>query len=355
LIVRSKAPLRIGFAGGGTDLSPYCDIYGGCVLNATINLYVYCVIQETDSRSIVFRAPDIDLRDEVELQSELPINGILDLHKAVYNKIVKNFHITPKPFEMVTFSDVPPGSGLGSSSTLVVSMLKAYSEWLDLPLGEYDMASLAYEIERIDLGLTGGKQDQYAATYGGFNFMEFYDNDRVIINPLPVKQWIKDELQASCVLFNCGITRQSSKFSDQLIEEQKISQSNQSSSDNKPLNAMHEIKATAYKMKEAVLIGNSLEFAKNLNIGWEMKKNSAKAVSNKIIDEIFEIAFLNGAKAAKLSGAGGGGFILFMTSPEDKIKLIKALKEKKGEVVQFEFTDVGCKSWKIFNENFVFE
>lgn len=347
MLVRSKAPLRIGFAGGGTDLSPYCDIYGGCVLNATVNLYVYCVIRSIDENSIIFTAPDIDLTEKVTLQEKIPINGKLNLHKAVFNKINNIFDIKLQPFEIVTFSDVPPGSGLGSSSTLVVAMLKAYSEWLKLPLGEYDIASLAYEIERKDLGLTGGKQDQYAATFGGFNFMEFYDGDRVVINPLPVKQWIKDELQASCILFNCGITRKSSEFSDQLIEAQKITtKDGNNGSTNKSLNAMHEIKKTAFKMKEAVLMGNMENFANNLNIGWKMKKNSAEAVSNNEIDEILDMAFTNGARAAKLSGAGGGGFILFMTDPENKIGLIRALKER-GEIVQFEFTDVGCKSWSI--------
>ena len=345
MIVRSKAPLRIGFAGGGTDLSPYCDVYGGCVLNATINLYVYSIIKESQNSLILFKAPDIDLTEQVPVEKEVPLNGVLDLHKAVYNKIVKNFDCKPQSFEITTFSDVPPGSGLGSSSTLVVSMIKAYSEWLNLPLGENDIALLAYEIERKDLGLSGGKQDQYAATYGGFNFMEFFDNDRVIINPLPVKHWIQDELQASLVLFYSGISRTSSKITDQIIEEQKITQASDEKSDNKALNAMHSIKSVAFNMKESILTGNTLKFAEELNYGWEMKKNSAKSVSNKHIEEIFQIAFENGAIAAKLSGAGGGGFILFMVDPIDKITLIRALKQKDGEVVQFEFTNNGCKSW----------
>ena len=172
MIYRSKAPLRLGLAGGGTDVSPYADLYGGAVLNATIDQYAYCTIEETKSGSIIINAADLNLKKRYSSRLELPIDGCLDLHKGVYNRIIKDFRITnPLSFRITTFCDAPPGSGLGTSSTMVVAILKAFAEWLNLPLGDYDMAHLACLIERNDLGLRGGRQDQYAATFGGFNFI----------------------------------------------------------------------------------------------------------------------------------------------------------------------------------------
>jgi D-glycero-alpha-D-manno-heptose-7-phosphate kinase len=208
MIYRSKAPLRLGLAGGGTDVSPYSEMYGGAVLNATIDLYAYCTIEETTSGSIIINAPDLKLKKKYQSFRSLPINGTLDLHKGVYNRIMHDFRITrPLSFKLTTWCDAPPGSGLGSSSTIVVAILKAFAEWLNLPLGDYDMAHLAYQIERGDLGFRGGKQDQYAATFGGFNFIEFYSDERVIVNPLRIKREIADELEVSMVLFYTGASR----------------------------------------------------------------------------------------------------------------------------------------------------
>ena len=179
MIIRSRAPLRLGLAGGGTDVSPYSDIYSGAVLNATISMYAYATIEPRDDGKIVFNSIDRAEKIECESKERLEIDGKLDLLKGVYNRIVKDFVKKPLSFTLTTYVDAPPGSGLGSSSTLVVAIIGAFAEWLKLPLGEYDIAHLAYEIERKDLGMAGGKQDQYAATFGGFNFMEFYDNDKV--------------------------------------------------------------------------------------------------------------------------------------------------------------------------------
>ena len=207
-IVRSQTPLRLGLAGGGTDINLYSDKYIGFVLNATINLYIYCTLKPRNDDKIIFDSPDTNQYAIYESKMHLENDGILDIFKAVYNRIVKDFTHKSLSFSLHTYSDVPSGSGLGGSSTLVVGVIKAFVEWLNLPLGEYEIARLAYEIEREDLGIIGGAQDQYAATFGGFNFMEFYKDKRVIVNPLRIKNWIISELENRMVLYFTSISRE---------------------------------------------------------------------------------------------------------------------------------------------------
>ena len=177
MLIRSKSPLRLGLAGGGSDVSPYSDIYGGLVLNATINLYAYCTIEELDSPEIIIHSYDANCFKTYPLAPALEIDGEASLIKGVYNRIVKDFNIKPRGFRITTYNDAPIGSGLGTSSAMVVGILKAFIEWLSLPLGDYETSRLAFEIERKDLALKGGKQDQYAAAFGGFNFMEFHKDE----------------------------------------------------------------------------------------------------------------------------------------------------------------------------------
>jgi len=338
MIIRTKAPLRLGLAGGGTDLNTYCDIYGGYVLNATISLYVHTTIEVLDNNKIIFEAVDIDKKVELDSAKKLEYDGELDLFKAIYNRIVKDFNLELLSFKLTTYSDVPSGSGLGGSSTLVVAVIKAFVEWLNLPLGEYDIAKLAFEIEREDIGIVGGAQDQYAATFGGFNFMEFYEDKRVIVNPLRVKNWIIDELEASMVLYFTNITREAS-----VIEKEK-----KSLLDNKKaLEAMHEVKDDAIKMKEYLLKGDIKNFAKILGKSWEAKKRVSSSISNSEIDRVYNLAMENGAYSGKVSGAGGGGFMFFMVNPTKKLQLIQILNKQQGKVINFKFTKEGTKGWKI--------
>lgn len=338
--IRSKAPLRLGIAGGGTDVSPYSDKYGGCVLNASINMYSYTFIKNMESNSVEFSAEDIEVFDSQSLKDSISIEGALPLHRATYKKVMDLYNDGKNiPLKISTFSDAPPGSGLGSSSTMVVSMLAAYRELLSLPLGDYDIAKLAYEIERIDCGLAGGKQDQYAAAFGGFNFMEFYKDDRVVVNPLRIKNRIKNELEASMILFYTGASRSSAKIIDDQV-------SGMESDKTDTIEGMHEIKKSSYKIKELMLKGDIQKVATELKLSWEAKKKTSKSISNKLIESIELVLKEAGAISWKVSGAGGGGFIMIFVNPEDKRKIENKLMSLDGSIRRFEFINYGCKSWK---------
>lgn len=340
--IRSKAPLRLGLAGGGTDVSPYSDVYGGCVLNTTINLYAHTFIDsESDNSKVIFIAQDLNISEKLDINETIDLDGPLILHRAVYNKVIERFNNGVKiPILVNTRSDVPPGSGLGSSSTMVVAMLEAYRKLLSLPLGEYELASLAYEIERVDCGLSGGKQDQYAATFGGFNFIEFYENDRVIVNPLRIRYSIKSELEASLVLFFSGVSRSSSDIIEDQMKSLDQDKKNR-------LAAMHEVKALSYKIKELLFKGDFDGLMDTFRKSWVSKKETSSSITNSSIDQIERGLLENGARALKVSGAGGGGFLMIFVDPERKQSILDGLKELKGSVHNFQFTNEGVFSWTI--------
>lgn len=341
MIIRSKAPLRLGLAGGGSDVSPYSDIYGGLILNATINLYAYCTIEESDDKAIHINSIDSGCNESYPLCGHLDIDGKAILVKGVYNRLVADFGIPLKSFRITTYNDAPAGSGLGTSSTMVVCILKAFAEWHGLPLGDYEIARLAYEVERKDLGLSGGKQDQYAAAFGGFNYMEFLQNDLVIVNPLKIKRWILDELETSMLLYFTGKSRESAK----IIDEQKA---NTSQGNNDAVEAMHRIKQSSVDMKLAVLKGDIDAFARILRQGWEDKQKMASHITNPTIRQAMDTALAAGAKGGKVSGAGGGGFIIFVVEPTQKKAVEQALVKLGGFVMPFQFTDGGAHGWKIY-------
>lgn len=340
MIFRSKAPLRIGLAGGGTDVSPYSDLYGGAILNATINLFAYASIVPRNDGKVIFHAIDKNERVELESQESLALNGELDLLKGIYNRIVKDYAKQNLSFELTTIVDAPPGSGLGSSSTLVTAVIGAFTEWLKIPLGEYDIARLAYQVERVDLGYAGGKQDQYAATFGGVNFMEFFNNGKVIVNPLRIRTETLNELAYNMVLYYTGTSRLSSA----IIEKQQdsIRQNNSGS-----VNAMHKTKEIAIRIKEAILKADLNQVGEILHEGWQYKKQLAEGISNPMIDEIYEAAMKAGALGGKISGAGGGGFIFFYCPGNTRFRVIDTLKQFGGEVTPFQFTKNGLNSWAV--------
>ena len=340
MIVRSKAPLRLGLAGGGTDVSPFSDIYGGCILNATISLYAYCDIVPRQDGKIIFITEDRGERFESVSKRELPMDGNLDLLKAIYNRVIKDFDLPAQSFELHTFVDAPAGSGLGTSSTLVVAVLGAFVQWLSLPLAEYDIASLAYSIEREDLCLAGGKQDQYAATFGGFNFMEFYSDNKVIVNPLRIKDKIINELSRNIVLFYTSTSRDSAA----IIERQ---QKNVISNNTKSIDAMQQLKKQAVLMKEALLKNDLDKIGDILNLGWEYKRQMASGISTNLFEDVYRAALEAGARGGKISGAGGGGYIFFYCPDCVRYKVIDVLNNVGGKVRRFEFTKEGLQTWQM--------
>ncbi|MBI2730196.1 MAG: dehydrogenase [Sphingobacteriales bacterium] len=256
MIYRSKAPLRLGLAGGGTDVSPYSDLHGGAILNATISLFA------------------------------------------------------------------------------------AFAEMLKLPLGDYDIAHYAYEIERRDLQLAGGKQDQYAATFGGVNFMEFYGNDKVIVNPLRIRPEYLHELENNLVLYFTSTSRESAT----IIKEQ---QKNVNDKNEKSIEAMHQLKEQSKMMKEALLKGRLHEVGEILDYGFQQKRLMAANISNNQIEEIYEGAKKAGATGGKISGAGGGGFMTFYCPVNTRYKVIETLENLGGYCKNYQFTNYGLTTWTI--------
>ncbi|HYC40160.1 MAG TPA: dehydrogenase [Chitinophagaceae bacterium] len=340
MIFRSKAPLRIGLAGGGTDVSPYCDLYGGAILNATVSLYAFATLETIGESKIILQSVDRDETEDHPWSTKLPINGKLDLLKGVYNRIQCDYGMAKTGFRLTTHVDAAAGSGLGSSSTLVVAIIGAFTEMLRLPLGEYDMAHYAYEIERKDLGLAGGRQDQYAATFGGVNFMEFYADDKVVVNPLRVKQQYLFELENNLLLYYTSTSRDSAEIirkQSRNVEDRKETS----------IEAMHQLKQQAVRMKEALLRGKLQEMGEILDFGFQQKRKMAEGISNPVMEQIYETAKEAGATGGKISGAGGGGFMIFYCPGNTKYDVINKLQRFGGQARTYQFVEHGLITWTV--------
>lgn len=338
--IRSRAPLRIGLAGGGTDVSPYCDEFGGRVLNATIGMYAYCTIESTDDDTVTFQANDLSIVESYAEGEPFIESGGLELHRAVYCYAVKNFN-NYEPFyhKLSTSCDAPLGSGLGSSSTMVVAILMAYIRYFRVPLSEYEVAGIAYNIERVELGQSGGRQDQYAAVFGGINYIEIATDGRVIVNPLRIKERTINELESSILLYYTQISRKSHLILKEQID--RFIAHNQSS-----VEACHVLKSEALIYKDSLLRGELKRLIPILKKSWEAKKQLSDSICNEEIDQIFNIAMEHGALAGKISGAGGGGFIMFIVDPARRAQVSRKLNEQAGRVVPFHFTDIGAQAWE---------
>jgi len=331
-IIRAKAPLRISFGGGGTDVSPYPEERGGAVLNATIDKYAYCNLATREDDLVDVMSLDYDLVARYPLNDRLEYDGKLDLVKAAL-KVME----IKSGADLFLHSDMPPGSGLGTSSTITVALVGAFKHWLKLPFSDYDVAELAYRIERHEAGIKGGKQDQYAASFGGFNFIEFH-GETTIVNPLRIKREILNELEYRLMLCYTGKTR----LSGGIIEDQ-VAGYIQRKED--VVGALDETKALAFAMKNALLLGQVDEFGSLLDQGWLSKKRFSNKITDPHIDELYESAKQNGAIGGKLLGAGGGGYLLLLCEFDKWHILAQKLEELGGKVVNFAFEFNGLQTW----------
>ncbi len=337
---RARAPLRLGLAGGGTDLSPYCDEFGGAALNVTIDRFAYAFISPRRDGQVKFQAQDLGRDETLAARCLLP-DATLLLHRGVYERIVRDDNDgVPICATVTTAVDVPPNSGLGASSALVVALISAYRTFLGMPLDPYEIAHLAVDIERHDLGLPGGRQDQYAAAFGGTNFIEFRTGDRVIVNPLRVSNRVRNELEASLVVCFAGGARDATT----IITEQTTYMSSHRKT---AIDALDRMKANAFAMKDEYLLGSIGQVAQLMRDCWEAKKLTASNISTDRIDYLCDVAFAYGALAGKVSGAGGGGFVVFIVPPESRLGLIRALAAAGGEASPVRFSDHGCEAWQM--------
>ncbi|HUR21914.1 MAG TPA: hypothetical protein VMZ90_13955 [Vicinamibacterales bacterium] len=338
-ILRARAALRLGLAGGGTDLSPYCDRFGGAVLNATIDRFVEATLGVPASSQVRF--VDETTHEVWEGPPERALEGGgrgLALHRAVYRRCVTEFQGgRPFPIEIATASEAPLGSGLGASSTLVVAMVAAFVELWRLGIGRQAIARLAYEIERCDAKLPGGRQDHYAAAYGGVNFLEFHANEHVVVTPIAVAPTIVARLEQSLLLLHTGIARDSTA----IIIEQQRRVSDGGADD--ALGAMHRLKANAIRMRASLARGDFDDFHAAINESWASKKQTAPGISNGVIESIHTAAMAAGASAAKVSGAGGGGFVVMFVEPSRRDHVIRALGPFEGRVEPCRFAAGGAQ------------
>ena len=339
--IRAKAPLRISFAGGGTDVPPYPEREGGCVLNATIDNYAWGSLRPRQDGQIRIESVDLGISLDCSVDSELRLDGQLDIVKATINRLQAR---NSGGFEVFLHSDAPPGSGLGSSSALVVGLVGMVKEFKGLPLTEYEIANLAYLIERRDLRIQGGHQDQYASSFGGFNFIEFHA-ERVIVNPLRIHQDTVNELEHNLLLCYTGTTRRS----DRIIEDQtKRFLEKQEAT----LRALREQKQLAVEMKNALLSRRLDEFGDLLHAAWESKKRLTPRVSNDLIDEMYETCRKHGALGGKITGAGGGGYMLLYCQFEKKHKVAEAVKKLGAIPTEFAFESRGLQTWRTSESSF---
>ena len=331
MVIRGRAPLRVSFGGGGTDVAPFCEEQGGAIIGSTINKYAYCSIVPREDDQIIVHSLDFDMTVKYNTNENYVYDGRLDLVTAA----LKAMDIK-QGCEVYLQCDAPPGSGLGTSSTVMVAMLTAMARWKGIMLDAYAMADLAYEVEREDLKIDGGYQDQYAATFGSFNFIEFHGRNNVVVNPLRIKKDIIHELQYNLLLCYTGKIHVSAN----IIKDQVQNYEKKDAFD-----AMCEVKALAYAMKDELLKGNLHSFGKLLDYGWQSKKRMSNKISNPQIDELYAEALKAGALGGKLLGAGGGGYLLMYCPYNVRHKVAARMEAMGGQLADWNFELRGAQSW----------
>ncbi|MEO0108894.1 MAG: GHMP kinase [candidate division WOR-3 bacterium] len=336
MLIRARAPLRISFAGGGTDVPPFPAQEGGCVLNATINKHSYGALHPCPDSRIHIESLDFGAQLDYDPTELSRYDGTMALVQAAVRKIKAP---DSEGFSLFLHSDVPPGTGLGSSSSMMVTLVGLLKEHENLPLSNYEIAEMAFAIERKELGIEGGYQDQYAATFGGLNFMEF-TSDRVIVNPLRIGADTLNELEHNLLLCYTGGTRLSARIIEDQVARYERSEPS-------TVGALRELKQIAQDMKRALLQGRLNDFAELMSAAWQSKQRLSDKIVTPRVAEMHEAALKAGALGGKLSGAGGGGFLMFYCPFEKKHKVAAVLKQMGGVVTDFAFEPSGLQTWRI--------
>jgi D-glycero-alpha-D-manno-heptose-7-phosphate kinase len=336
MIFRAKAPLRISFAGGGTDIEPFASEQGGAVINTTINKYAYTTIKPRKDNIISIKSLDFNTEIEFNIDEKMVYDGNLDLLKAAIKRL--GFNNLRTGYNCFVKCDAPPGSGLGSSASVVISLIGALCKMNKIDLSKNEIAMMAYDIERIDLDYPGGKQDQYASTYGGFNYIEFKKSGQTVINSLQIEENISNELNSNLLL--CYLKK--SRISEGIIDSQINSYQNR---DVRVIDAMNKLKLIALEVKNSLLEGKLNQFGELLNVAWKYKKLTSKNITNSEINNIYDLAIKNGSLGGKISGAGGGGFMYFYCPFDKKHNVANALKNIGVKLVEFKFELNGLQTW----------
>ena len=340
--IKSRAPLRIGISGGGTDIEFFSKKSAGCVINGTINLYSSCVIKLTNKKYHSFTSLNNNQNVRIFKDSDMNLkhDSQLNLIIGVYKYFVKNFSIKiSEKIDIQTYLDVPGGSGLGSSSAIIVSIIEGLKKTFNVNIDKYETSELAISIERGYLKIPGGKQDQYASVFGGINYIDFEKDGKVIVNQLNLDGNIIHELENNLILYYTGINRKKHEVIEQQIQNIKYL-------NKKTLDSLQKIKSECIEMKKILLTNELNLIPKRFIDSWAYKKKMSENVSDFTAENILNRSLKNGALAGKWSGAGGGGFMIFYTNFYNKKKLVDYLSNfEGGKIYNFSFINKGSESW----------
>ncbi len=333
VFARSKSPVRISFGGGGSDVSTYFSQNRAAVINATISLYTHSTLKIREDQKIYLNS--LDLNESIifeNLNQLLEYTGPFSLIQSVIKAIKPTFG-----FELFVHSDFPMSSGLGGSAVVTASILGCFNQYRNDKWDKHDISEIAFQSERIHLGVAGGWQDQYATVFGGLNFMEF-NNEQNIINPIRLNNEIILELEESLILCYTGTTHDSGNIHSDQKEQTKN------------LDVKDRIQSNVdltFEMRNHLLRGRLNDFGKCLHKAWELKRSFSSKISNPWLDEIYDGAINNGAIGGKLLGAGGGGYFLFYVPSFERHKLMKWIKSKNLIATPFIFENNGLQSWTV--------